>query len=134
MHGNSHACLQREQRGEAYAVTRVCATPRREPRVASACLVAVRSARGVVPPCRARVWSVLTDSQRPTSGRKGQKGAFRATYARSPRAGLATKTLEWLSALALGSTPRASRARGEAMLTAALARCGVRRSHKLDPL
>ena len=52
---------------------------------ASACLVAVRSARDPVgqshrPPARA--WSVLTDSQRPTSGREGRKGAFRATYAR----------------------------------------------------
>ena len=49
---------------------------------ASACLVAVRSARGAVPPPPARAWSVLTDSQRPTSGREGRKGAFRATYAR----------------------------------------------------
>ena len=61
---------------------------RGEPRIsptlvqASACLVAVSTARGAVPPPPARVWSVLTDSQRPTAGREGQKGAFRAPYAR----------------------------------------------------
>ena len=49
---------------------------------ACACLVAVSTARGVVPPPPVRAWSVLTDSQRPTSGREGRKGAFRATYAR----------------------------------------------------
>ena len=48
----------------------------------SACLVAVSTARGVVPPPPVRVWSVLTDSQRPIAGRERQKGAFRATYAR----------------------------------------------------
>ena len=66
----SHACVLR--RGE----------PRTGLCVVSACLVAVSTARGAVPPPPARAWSVLTDSQRPTSGREGQKGAFRATYAR----------------------------------------------------
>jgi len=47
-----------------------------------ACLVAVSTARGVVPPPPVRAWSVLTDSQRPIAGRERQKGAFRATYAR----------------------------------------------------
>ena len=73
--------LGSEPRGTPYAVMRVCyAAPGLVQ--ASACLVAVRSARGAVPPPPARAWSVLTDSQRPTSGREGRKGAFRATYAR----------------------------------------------------
>ena len=44
---------------------------------------AVSAARGVAPPPPVRAWSVLTDSQRPTSGRERPKGAFRATYAYS---------------------------------------------------
>ena len=67
----SHACVLRRGEPRTYLVQ------------ASACLVAVRSARGAVPPPPARAWSVLTDSQRPTSGREGRKGAFRATYAYS---------------------------------------------------
>ena len=80
-HGVSHACLQREQRDKPYAVTRVCrAEPLLQP---CACRVAVRSARGIVLPCRARVWSAQTDSQRLAAGREGRKGAFRGTCARS---------------------------------------------------
>ena len=73
--------MQREQRGKAYAVMRVCYAAASLVQV-SACLVAVSTARGVVPPPPVRVWSVLTDSQRPIAGRERQKGAFRATYAR----------------------------------------------------
>ena len=44
---------------------------------------AVRAARGVGPPSRARVWSAQTDSQRLVTGREGPKGPFRVTYAYS---------------------------------------------------
>ena len=48
-----------------------------------ACRVAVSAAWGVAPPCRARVASTRTDSQRLAARRCGPKGAFRGTCARS---------------------------------------------------
>ena len=44
---------------------------------------AVSAACGVAPPCRARVASTRTDSQRLAARRCGPKGAFRGTCARS---------------------------------------------------
>ena len=96
--------LGSEPRGKAYAVMRVCYAAASLVQ-ASACLVAVRSARGAVPPPPARAWSVLTDSQRPTSGREGRKGAFRATYARFAGGPRDTKSRVAISTTA-GEHPR----------------------------
>ena len=108
-----------------------CVLRRGEPLVqASACLVAVRSALGAVPPPPARAWSVLTDSHRPTSGREGQKGAFRATYARFAGEHRDTKFRVAVRATA-GEHPRPfSRARSEASLTATQASGVVSRPRK----
>ena len=63
--------------------SRVCAVPL-EPLVpACARRVAVSAVRGVIPPCRARVRSTRTDSQRLAARCGVPKGAFRGTYAPS---------------------------------------------------
>ena len=72
---------------------------------ASACRVAVSAACRVVPPCRARVWSYQTDSQRPAAGRDWQKGTFCATYAYSAGESRVTKSRVAISTHA-GTHPR----------------------------
>ena len=73
---------------------------------ASACLVAVRSARGVAPPCTARVWSTRTDSRRLAARRGGPKGAFRGTYARLADVSRHTKSRVAVSSTAGEHAPR----------------------------
>ena len=79
-----HACLQSEQRDKAYAVMHVCyAAPSLAYSPLLRAALAVRAACGVAPPCRVRVRSTRTDSQRLAARRGGPKGAFRGTCARS---------------------------------------------------
>ena len=79
-------------------------------------------------------WSKIVIFVQSRRGVRGRKVLF-APLMHTQRVSAGTQSLEWLSALALGSIRRASRARSGAVLTAALARCGVRRSltQVLDP-
>ena len=67
---------------------------------------AVRAARGVGPPSRARVRSARTDGESLAAGREGQKGAFRATYAYSAGERRDTKSRVAISTSAGEHPPR----------------------------
>ena len=74
MQTHTHAC--NPSSATSPMQSRVCATPR-EPRTGPLrAASAVSAACRVVPPCRARVWSSQTDSQRLVTGCEGRKGAF----------------------------------------------------------
>jgi len=118
--------VQSEQRDQPYAVSHACcvlagyAAPSLVQ--ASACRVAVSEACRVAPPCRARMWSSQTDSQRLTARREGGEKVLFGPLMHIQRVRAATQSLEWLKlavrATGPGSIPGLSRAHSEATLTA----------------